>query len=144
MAKDESRDNVSPLKIEPGVTSIKEIRRYRQKGETVTLPSGMVVRRRRVHLMDLMKQGGLPAPLNGLASDLINAGKRGLTEEDVVQYVDVVNLVVKAAVVEPPVGDEPSDTQLGVDELDMLDRLAIFNDSNVAMRPLRKFRPEQA
>ena len=124
------------------VTELRAWRRRREEGELVTLPSGMVVRRRRVHLLDLAQQGKIPAPLAALASELVSATKLRLDQEDMRRYAGVVNLVVKAAVIEPAIGDEATEEQLAVEEIEMLDRLALFNDCNVATRPLRLFRPE--
>jgi hypothetical protein len=125
------------------VTDVTTWRKKRQEGELVTLPSGLVVRRRRVHILDLAVQGKIPAPLVTLAAEMVSATRRKLDLDGMQRYADVVNLVVKAAMVEPPVGDEATEAQLAVDEMEMLDRLAIFNDGNVPTRPLRIFRPEQ-
>jgi hypothetical protein len=125
------------------VLGVEEWRRRRQEGELVTLPSGMVARLRRIHILDLVEQGEIPASLATLASELVSASRTNLNAGAMKRYGQIVNRVVRAAMVEPRVGDEPTKEQLAVDELEMLDRLAIFNYGNVSTRSLRLFRPEQ-
>ena len=122
---------------------LNEWRERWEKGEEFELPSGLVVRLRRVSLFDLMEQGEIPAPLVGLLDELVSQDRPTISVEEFVRYADVVNQVVKAAVVEPPIGDEPSEGVLGVSELPMMDRIAIFNWANSAVRRLRPFRPEE-
>lgn len=115
-----------------------------KEGELVTLPSGMIVRRKRVHILDLAAQGKIPEGLGAIASELVSASKNELGPEDMQRYAEVINLVVKASVVEPQVGDKGTEKQIAVTEIDMLDRVSLFNDSHIATRPLRLFRPKQA
>ena len=125
------------------VTGIGVWRERRGAGELVELPSGNVARLRRVHVLDLAEQGQIPDPLVGMAAELVSGSKKALTAADLTRYVDVVNLVCRAAFVEPTVGDKGTNSQLAVGELEMGDRLAVYNWSHSGGR-LRKFRPEQA
>ena len=109
-----------------------------KEGELVTLPSGMVVRRKRVHILDLAAQGKIPEGLGAIASELVSASKTELGPEEMQRYAEVINLVVKASVTEPQVGDKATDKQIAVMEIEMLDRVALFNDSHIATRPLRR------
>jgi hypothetical protein len=126
------------------VTGIGAWRERNEVGELVTLPSGMVVRRRRVHILDLVGQGGIPAGLAKLASEMVSATRTTLNAGGMKRYIEIVHLVVKASLIEPQVGDEATEEQLAVGELEMLDKLAIFNDGNATTRRLRAFRPEKA
>lgn len=119
-------------------------RESRQAGEQFTLPSGLVMRLRRVSLMDLATQGEIPAPLVGLVESLLQRDSVELSLEEFGQYGRVTGLVAKAAAVDPPVADEADGEHLGVDELPMADRIAIFNWANGGVRSLRPFRPEAA
>lgn len=124
------------------VMSVAELRRARDEGELITLPaSRWVVRMRKVHLLDLVEQGKVPAGLADLVAEMVGATKRTMTENDMKKYAQVVNLVVKTAMMEPRVGNKATEEQLAVGELEMLDRLAIFNYGNVPARKLLKFRP---
>ena len=126
------------------VLSVAELRRQRDEGELMTLPaSGWVVRMRRVHLLDLVEQGKIPSSLIKLTGEMVSATKRGMNLRDMEQYASVVNLVVIASLLEPRVGEDATDEQLAVGELEMLDRLAIFNEGNMPSRRLLRFLPEQ-
>src|SRR5258708_3993255 len=97
--------------------------------EELTLPSGLVVTVQRVSILDLLEQGALPKPL---LSEIKTArektktsenGDDGKAEFDLTQlekfpeYSELINLVVRAAVVEPPIADEPDDEHVGIREI---------------------------
>ena len=109
----------------------------------MTLPSGNTGEFKRVALMDLIAQGGIPDTLSGLAAEISNKDKiAALTVEDLKKYVGVVNIVVKAAFVTPKVADVAGPDTLAVSEVDYVDRLEIFKWANGAATTLRPFRPE--
>ena len=109
----------------------------------MTLPSGNTGEFKRVALMDLIAQGGIPDTLSGLAAEISNKDKiAALTVEDLKKYVGVVNIVVKAAFVTPKVADVVGPDTLAVSEVDYVDRLEIFKWANGAATTLRPFRPE--
>ncbi len=122
-------------------TSVSEWRDGRFK--EMTLPSGNVMKLKRVGLMDLIEQGGLPDTLSAMASELASKQQvRVLSVAELKQYADVVNLVVKAAAVEPKVADAPSAETLDVHEIDWVDRVQVYNWANGGTTLLRPFRPE--
>ncbi len=104
----------------------------RRTGEEFTTPSGLRVQVRRVSLMDLAEQGGIPAPLVAMTDQILDRESHRLQVEDVASFADVINLVVKATVIAPRVEDEPTDTALGIREMPFGDRLAIYNWANRA------------
>jgi hypothetical protein len=124
------------------VSRLSEWRRAQAEGEEYTLPSGMVMRLRRVGLLDLAMGGKIPPPLVGLVDTLLQREEVKLTLEEFERYGEVTALVVKAAAVDPPVADKADDEHLGLDELPMTDRLSIFSWANVGVKPLRPSRPE--
>lgn len=127
------------------MTGIAEWRKRRDEGQEVRLPSGNVARLRRVHILDLAEQGAIPAPLAGLVSQMTRARKTTIDMEEMGEYLGLVNLVVKASFTEPPVGDEATETQLGVDEISTVDRLAVFAWNHPEGEQfLRGFRAKQA
>lgn len=119
-------------------------RQRQQEGEEVILPSGLVVRLVRVSMMDLALRGDIPTPLVAKVNQVLDKGIGGLTVATAPEYEAPINLIVKAAVVEPPVTDEPSATSLGVREIPIIDRMAIFRHCNRYGEDLRPFRREQA
>lgn len=121
---------------------LNEWRKNRDEGEAFELPSGLVMRLRRVSLLDLAEQGEVPAPLVGMVEGLLKRDRVELDLEEFAQYGEVAGLVLRAAAVDPPVADDPGPGVLGVRELGMNDRLAVFNWANEAARALRPFRPE--
>ena len=116
--------------------------RSKKNGEKYTLPSGLVVRVRRVGLIDLAEQGEIPAPLVGLVEELLERNEVRLTLDDFKAYGEVALMVTRAAITEPAITDEPTDDTIGVAELDMADRISVFNHCNEGGRRLRPFREE--
>lgn len=111
----------------------------------MVLPSGNVIELRRVGLMDLIYQGGIPDTLTPLAIELATSDKitRGFKEEDLKNQLDIVNIVLKASAVNPRVADRHGEDSLGVDEVEYFDKVQIFNWANGVTTTLRPFRPEQ-
>jgi hypothetical protein len=108
------------------------------------LPSGNVAMLKRVSLVDLVEQGGIPQTLTGLVAEVAQKQElRQLSLEELHDFADVVNLVVKACFVDPAVADEPTEDALGVREISFVDRAEVFRWANVAARQLRPFRGKQ-
>jgi len=114
----------------------------RSRTQLMTLPSGNVARLRKVHVLDLAEQGQIPAPLAGMVAALTSAGRVTLRPEQFKDYVALINQVVKAAFVEPAVADEADEAHLAVGDVEMNDRLEVFNWCHEA-RKLLPFRQEQ-
>ena len=108
-----------------------------------TLPSGNVARLRRVGLVDLAEQGGIPDTLSGQVEALLKQqqGVPRLSLADLKQFAGAVNLVVKACFIEPRVADVPGEDCLGVTEIPFVDRAEVFrwaNENAVKLAPFRR------
>lgn len=123
---------------------LKEWRKQQEQGEEFVTPSGLTVVLRRVSLLDLAEQGDIPAPLVAMTNKVLDTKTHQLGVADIPEYAETINHVVKAAVIHPPVADEGDDTHVGVKELPLKDRLAIFNWVNriEVLRPFRRERRE--
>ena len=115
-------------------------REKRQNGEKYTLQDGLVVTLRRCDLMDLAEQGKVPTPLVDAANGLLSNTKTELNIEDFPQYAPVINLVARACIVDPATADTADEDHLCVEELPVVDRLAIYNWAVQGVQPLAKFR----
>jgi hypothetical protein len=62
--------------------------------------------------------------------------------EEMVEMMGMLRPIVIAAFVEPKVGEKPGDDQLGIDEIDPEDSLAVFQWCNQGANALRSFRGE--
>ena len=110
-----------------------------------TLPSGNVARLRRVGLIDLAEQGGIPEELSGQVDAILKLQvQQGslprLSLADLKRFAGAVNLVVKACFVEPRVTDAPGEDCLGVTEIPFVDRAEVFrwaNENAVKLAPAR-------
>ena len=122
---------------------LKQWRQQREDGEEYELPSGLVVKLRRVGLMDLAEQGSIPAPMVGQVDAVMKLDTDSLSLDTIKEFGAVVNLVVKAAMIEPRVEDEPADGVLGIAELPMSDRMQIFGWANASGGALKPFRRRQ-
>lgn len=121
---------------------LRQWRALRGSGEPFTLPSGLVIRLKRVGILDLAEQGEIPAPLAGQVQEIFDEKDHALQLSDFGKFAGVINLVVKAAAVDPRVADEPDENHVGVHELPMTDRMAIFNWCNEVADALVPFRQE--
>lgn len=119
------------------------LQEWRQRGQTVTLPSGLTVRYVQVTLLDLAMRGDIPAPLAGTVNQLIGGEEIELGIEDFTKMSPLINDLVAMALREPLVAAEPDDEHLAVNELPVMDRLYLFNILNEA-RDLEPFRPPDA
>ena len=117
-------------------------RKQQQEGVEVELPSGLVVRMAKISMIDLALRGDVPAPLVSAVNTVMNKGIGNLTVDNAGEHEAAINLVVKAAVIDPPVKDKPDEKSLGVNELPIVDRLAIFRECNRYGEQLRPFRRE--
>jgi len=110
-----------------------------------TLPgSSLTVKLKQVGLEDLLFQGEIPDTLSGLVQQAIDGkGKNmSLSGADLPMVLDMMNLVVKAALVWPPVADKGDEDHLGLDELPFVDKEYIFDFCNGGANELRPFRTE--
>ena len=117
-------------------------RKQQQTGQAMETPSGLVVKLRTVSLLDLALQGDIPAPLTAQVNHVLDKGVSGITVENAKELEGAINLLVKAAVAEPAITDEPDENTLGVHELPIVDRLAIFKECSRYGDRLKPFRPE--
>lgn len=132
-------------------TSIAEWRARNQPQE-IELPSGCRALLRKVNLLDLVVQGSIPSTLMVEAAEMSRGaqaaqdGGLALLQDPkrVKELSELLNPLVKAAFVEPRVGDEATDEQLAVDEISTTDKLAILKWCNADAEVLLPFRAEQA
>lgn len=113
--------------------NLNEWRRLREEGEEAQLPSGLVVRLKRVGVLDLAEQGKVPQTLAPQVEKFL-AGQRP-TLNDFQAQAEIISLVCRAALLGPE--------GLDVRELDYQDRLAIFTWANEVNKPLESFRGKQ-
>ena len=109
-----------------------------RKGRTFTveLPSGLTVTMRRVTLQTLMLTGQIPKPVLSAVKQL-NSGSDTVTlgtfDAILANYdklpimVELMNLVCKSCIIDPPVADVADDEHIAVSEMEYSDREYIFN-----------------
>ena len=116
---------------------LEEWRKLQATGEEATLPSGLEIRVKRCGVMDLAERGEIPQVLQPQIEKLMaTTGQiRQVTLGEFKEFAGVINLVAEACVVAPK--------ELGVAELPMADRLAIFTWANEPGEKLKPFRREQ-
>jgi hypothetical protein len=92
------------------------------------LPSGLHVTVQRIELLDLIAQGSIPTPALAMVSDSIKQGTRVEVDlQSFAQYADLINAVVRAALISPPLSDVVDAEHMTLDEIPLNDRIAIFN-----------------
>jgi hypothetical protein len=104
--------------------------RKSREGEIFVLQYGesrLELKLRPVSVFDLASKGEIPAPLASVVDEWIGTKSITLTASTFKKYEGVVDMVVKAAAVEPRIDDEPADDAIGLGELDAMEKIAIFN-----------------
>lgn len=132
-------------------TSLAEIKAKAQAnrdGLPVPLPSGLVFRLRKPSISRLMQEGVFPNELVSSAIKLDANNLQPQTREEYLQYLQVIDTVVKRACVVPRVvdlveGEAVPEDAITLDDVDENDRVAIFMYAQTGVRPLNKFRGEQ-
>jgi hypothetical protein len=98
------------------------------RSTTLTLSSGLVVLVRRVTIIDLAAQGRIPTPLLAQVEALVNGEQLASGNlASLEAAAPIIDLVARAALVSPPVADVADDDHISLDEIPILDRLAIYN-----------------
>lgn len=119
-----------------------EYRKARLEGELLTLPSGLEVRVKKVTLIDLALNGEIPQTLHAATDDLLRQGEAQLHTAGLVNYGEMIALVLKACLVDPAVGAESDETHIALKDIEADDKLAIFRWANRGAAQLEKFRAE--
>lgn len=124
------------------------LREWRAKAsatEEIELSLGTATIRARLSLSDLAAAGHIPATLL-VELDEFNS-KRGdarKATQGLAVLIQAINATTIAAMIDPPVAKVADDEHLGIDEIPVDDRLAVFYRLNQGVEPLRDFRSEQA
>jgi hypothetical protein len=119
-----------------------EWRTLREHGEEYQLPTGLQVMMRRVSVLDLVCEGKIPTTLDPLVDEVTNAGVFAVARFR--EFEPLVNLVVMACIVTPSLGETRDANHVGIRELSVDDRLAVFTWANAGAGQLQKFRPKSA
>jgi hypothetical protein len=90
-----------------------------EESELQTLPSGNVVRLKRPQLSGMIRRGEIPNPLLQAAG----AMEAGQLPDDMAQAVELTDLLVSLAFVEPTIAlEDPADGDLPIDKLTDADK----------------------
>lgn len=106
------------------------------------LPSGLVVTVKKIAILDLAERGSIPTPLLGRVQAFVDASSGSTLALDVAkfhEYAPVIDLVVAAALIDPPIVEVGDDEHIALSELPIADRLEIFNWAQQEGAPLAPF-----
>ncbi len=113
--------------------NLAEWRARQQQGEVFTLPSGLEVRLKKVALIDLAQAGQIPTTLRAPVAEMLKRKPdQPVDLADVEKFGQVLDIVVKACIVEP--------AELDVAELSSFDKQTVFNWANQPAGKLEPFR----
>jgi len=124
-------------------------RQPRAEGFVVTLPSGNVARLRPVALDRMILSGSLPDLLTPLAAKTLwtttDEAEIGNQIELARGFVDLVNLIVPLAMMEPTIVEDPqTDSEISIEDIDFGDKVAVFQLATQPATFLKAFREQQA
>ena len=144
MSKDKQED-ASPLQP----MSAAEWRKLTEEGEVIQLPGGLVARIRTVSIETMIINGEIPDLLTPIATKTLfketSLSEIGDDADVSKEWIDLVHLIVPAAMVEPRVayGDNPTDDCLALSEMGWDDKLAVFQLAVSSVDVLANFRQAQ-
>jgi len=121
--------------------NLSEWRQRAAETHDLTLTSGLVVKVKRIELIDLVASGEIPETLDAL---VVKATTTGFGVKDIKEFMPLVNTITAACLVEPAIADAPDDTHITLSEMSVQDRLDIFNWANSAADALSSFRQKPA
>jgi hypothetical protein len=106
--------------------------------ETVT-PSGLAIKMRRVGMLDLLTQGGIPEPLLAILSS--GADSISVDAEQLPEVMKAFDAMALACLIEPEIIEGRSrDGKLGVQDMPYEDKEFIFGLANEEATALEPFR----
>lgn len=121
-------------------SNIAEWRAKKAEGEWRELPSGLRVRIKRLSLLQMAVAGSIPTSLVGQVDTLLE--KTVTPREAVTRQLGAIDAHIMGAVIEPQIvaaGEPIPDGAVCIDEIDVDDKLAIFNWLNSAPATLVGF-----
>ena len=130
------------------VTSAGEWRKMREDGVIYPLPSGKNARLRAVGIEELVRRGRIPDNLTSLAAATI--WKDAPSYEHVAALgkgaIEFLNIIVESAFLEPKVSsaDELAEGEISIDDIELMDKQAVFQFVLGPTVALAYFRAQQA
>lgn len=123
-------------------------RQPREQGYTVTLPSGNVATLRPVALDSLLAAGEIPDLLSPVVAKTLWAETEpaALAEQGELAkgFLELIALVVPLAMMEPIVVNEPrADNEIALDDIELADKVGIFNLATGGASVLKSFLAEE-
>lgn len=109
-----------------------------------TLPSGLTVRARKAELLDLVTQGAIPTPLLGMVDEMTGQGGQTVPVTELSKYVELIDVVVQAIIVDPPLAAVADEEHLSIKEVPFTDRLFLFNQASGGAASLVPFSAQPA
>ena len=117
------------------------------RSESWILPSGLQVETRKgISVLDLIEGGTIPDSLMGFFDMALSGNIELPTDESHIEadmlpkVMAAFNAMAKAALVNPRCTDQPTEDSLGVNELDYMDKAAIFERSQEGVNKVSSFR----
>lgn len=138
----------APMIVNP--TSASEWRKIRRDGYTVTLPSGNSATLQSIALERLIEKGDIPDYLTPVAAKSlwVETEPDSIASNDDLskKFIELINYIVPLAMVVPAVVSNPDEgrEEITIDDIDFMDKLAIFNLAIQPSSVLRSFRDQQA
>jgi hypothetical protein len=100
----------------------------------VTLPSGLIVKLRKITIMDMVLRGKVSNGILAMADDAAKDGGDSLEmsklAENAVEFNDMLDAMIQLSLVEPKIGAEEDEEHIALSDLSSDDKMAIFNFLN--------------
>lgn len=156
MATKKQGGRTTPSKAKSEVTDVQTWKKDKI-GKPLDLPSGKTCLARTVSLHTFVAKGQVPNSLMPMITEALNEGKppsakelgNQVTAQSLAEMLELADAVVMEAVIQPPLSPPPADNSerrddvLYVDEVDMDDKMFIFQWAVEGTRDLERFRSEQ-
>lgn len=146
--------SAAQMRTKKGATSAKEWKKSPRQGIELEVPSGNVALVRRVGMQAFLRKGMIPNSLRELAFRAIRSGTvpemtvAEMNEVQIQELLEMIDGVVVYSVVEPAVAPVPADEDdrdddiLYVDEIDLDDKMFVFQFACGGTTDLGSFRAQ--
>lgn len=123
----------------------KQAREAREKGDVITLSSGLSVRLKRPDVTQMISRGLIPSNMVQGFMSLQGKDQSKITGEDVATILQFQREMAKHALTEPKVVDEPNydNGEISIDDLSSDDLGEVWQYVNGGLEAVEKFRKER-
>lgn len=135
-------ESITPTSAE----QFKQEREAREVGKAITLPSGKVVKVKKLSITFMVKNKMFPPDLVNLMMRFQNPTTAGIRNQDEAEkIIQAMEIIIKACMLEPRVVDQPNydNNEISPDDLEDDDKVFVYQWAQGGLAEAKSFRSEE-